>query len=123
MHLSSAAGASTIFSHPSGSRIINSRRSPASRARASLIRPMRCFDEILKNRRTKNPRTQEPKECMMSRRVTAVVPVLVLWFFGSLIFMTPTADAAEKVLRHIVMYKFKDDVKPAQIQEVIDAFA
>ena len=31
--------------------------------------------------------------------------------------------AADKVLRHIVMYKFKDDVKPAQVQEVIDAFA
>jgi hypothetical protein len=31
--------------------------------------------------------------------------------------------AAEKVLRHIVMYKFKDDVSPTQLQEVIDAFA
>jgi len=33
------------------------------------------------------------------------------------------AAAAEKVLRHIVMYKFKDDVSAAQVQEVIDAFA
>ena len=28
-----------------------------------------------------------------------------------------------KLLRHIVMYKFKPDVTPAQLQEVIDAFA
>ena len=34
----------------------------------------------------------------------------------------PTS-AAEKVLRHIVMYQFKPDVTPAQLQEVIDAFA
>ena len=36
-----------------------------------------------------------------------------------------TASAAEqpaKVLRHIVMYKFKDDLKPAEIEEVIAAF-
>jgi len=34
-----------------------------------------------------------------------------------------SASAADKVLRHIVMYKFKDDVTPAQLKEVIDAFA
>lgn len=27
------------------------------------------------------------------------------------------------MLRHVVLYKFKDDLKPAQVQEVIDAFA
>ena len=27
------------------------------------------------------------------------------------------------VLKHIVMYKFKDDQKPEQIQEVVDTFA
>ena len=35
------------------------------------------------------------------------------------------ASAAEqpaKLLRHIVMYKFKDDLKPAEIDEVIAAF-
>lgn len=40
----------------------------------------------------------------------------------------PRADADEpaksnKVLRHVVMYKFKDSVTPSQLQEVIDAFA
>ena len=27
-----------------------------------------------------------------------------------------------KLLRHIVMYKFKDGLQPAQVQEVVDAF-
>ena len=48
---------------------------------------------------------------------------LVLWFFGSYFFMPSTASAAEKVLRHVVLYKFKDDLPPAKLQEVIDAFA
>lgn len=34
-----------------------------------------------------------------------------------------SATAADKVLRHIVMYQFKSEVTPAQLQEVIDAFA
>lgn len=35
---------------------------------------------------------------------------------------TPTS-AADKVLRHIVMYQFKPEVTPAQLQEIVDAFA
>src|SRR5687768_13040455 len=31
--------------------------------------------------------------------------------------------APAKVLRHIVLYKFKDEIKQPQIQEVINAFA
>lgn len=37
----------------------------------------------------------------------------------------PTAQGAgkpERVLRHIVLYKFKDNLKPAELQEVIDTF-
>lgn len=37
-----------------------------------------------------------------------------------------TARAEEKsgmVLKHIVMYKFKDDQKPEQVQEVVETFA
>jgi hypothetical protein len=37
--------------------------------------------------------------------------------------MNAAAQTNQKVLRHIVMYKFKDSVTPAQVQEVIDAFA
>jgi hypothetical protein len=32
------------------------------------------------------------------------------------------ADKPGKLLRHIVLYKFKDSVQPAQVQEVVDAF-
>jgi hypothetical protein len=30
---------------------------------------------------------------------------------------------AEKLLRHVVMFKFKDTSKPADVQQVVDAFA
>jgi hypothetical protein len=33
------------------------------------------------------------------------------------------ADPSAKVLRHIVMYKFKDSTTPQQVQQVVDAFA
>ncbi len=39
--------------------------------------------------------------------------------------MLTAAEKAEKsgqVLRHLVMYKFRDDMTPAQVQEVIEAF-
>jgi len=42
-------------------------------------------------------------------------------------FLKTTEATAEektaKTLRHIVLYKFKDELKPQQVQEVIDAFA
>jgi hypothetical protein len=34
-----------------------------------------------------------------------------------------TAPQASKVLRHVVMYKFKDEITKPQVQEVIDTFA
>ena len=37
--------------------------------------------------------------------------------------MPAIAADKEKVLRHVVLYKFKDDITPAQLKEVIDAFA
>jgi len=36
---------------------------------------------------------------------------------------TDAADPKGKVLRHIVLYKFKDDLPQEKLQEVIDAFA
>jgi hypothetical protein len=47
--------------------------------------------------------------------------VFVLGIFATSLVMPATA--AEKVLRHVVMYKFRDDLSPAKLQEVIDAFA
>lgn len=35
----------------------------------------------------------------------------------------PSSGAHGKVLRHVVMYKFKDDQSKERIQEVIDAFS
>ena len=33
------------------------------------------------------------------------------------------AEAPNRLLRHVVLYKFKDDVGKSQVQEVIDAFS
>jgi hypothetical protein len=41
-------------------------------------------------------------------------------FLGS---TTQAADKPDKLLRHIVLYKFKDSLKPGEVQQVIDAFA
>jgi len=50
--------------------------------------------------------------------------LMVLGFFGSSLCCPANSIAEEgKVLRHIVMYKFKPETTPAQIQDVIDAFA
>jgi len=49
--------------------------------------------------------------------------VLVSFTLGIAMFAaTARSEEQEKVLRHIVMYKFNDSAAPAQIQEVIDAF-
>jgi len=57
----------------------------------------------------------------MARR--SIVFLVALPLLAASTLMPTAASAADKVLRHIVMYKFKDDVKPAQVQEVVDAFA
>jgi heme-degrading monooxygenase HmoA len=64
---------------------------------------------------------------MIIRRVLLLTTVLAL---GATISMTNKpatakdneASAAGKRLRHVVLFKFKDDVQPAQVQEVIEAF-
>jgi hypothetical protein len=62
---------------------------------------------------------------IMLRRI---VLLSVLGGIGMLLSLgTGTAQTEpkkpEKVLRHIVLYKFKEEVTPPQLQEVIDAFA
>jgi heme-degrading monooxygenase HmoA len=58
-----------------------------------------------------------------------MIPLLTLSGILGLAMILPktsestAADKPAKVLRHIVMYKFKDDVKPPAVQEVIDTFA
>jgi hypothetical protein len=62
-------------------------------------------------------------------------PIMPLWkmllrgFFvvGAVAMLMPREDSQAvektKVLRHIVMYKFKDDITPTQLQEVVTAFS
>jgi hypothetical protein len=56
----------------------------------------------------------------MSRTV-----VVLLCGFSLMSSVISVASAAEpsKVLRHVVMYKFKDTATPEQVQLVVDAFA
>ena len=58
----------------------------------------------------------------MSRR-TLLAFAAFLFAAMTFLSMNATAQTNEKLLRHIVMYKFKDSVTPAAVQEVIDVFA
>jgi hypothetical protein len=42
--------------------------------------------------------------------------------FGSMAFVSPQNTTSKKMLRHVVLFKFKDSATPAQIKEVEDAF-
>nr|WP_221395071.1 Dabb family protein [Dyadobacter sp. NIV53] len=42
--------------------------------------------------------------------------------FGSMAFASPNTKAPKKMLRHVVLFKFKDSATPAQVKEVEDAF-
>jgi len=41
----------------------------------------------------------------------------------SVVAQPHAADHPDRVLRHVVMYKFKDPLAPAQVREVVDAFS
>src|SRR5688572_4783328 len=70
------------------------------------------------------PKNQRTKGGRLSGRMAFGIFALVLWFFGSSVLMPPSFAADnERLLRHIVMYKFKEGLPPAQIQEVVNAFA
>jgi len=42
--------------------------------------------------------------------------------FGSMAFVSHQNPAPKKMLRHVVLFKFKDSSSPAQVKEVEDAF-
>ena len=42
--------------------------------------------------------------------------------FGSVAFASTKNTAPKKMLRHVVLFKFKDSATPAQVKEVEDAF-
>lgn len=52
--------------------------------------------------------------------LTTICVVLLAWQMTT---AQPAVQKPAKVLRHIVMYKFKDEIKEPQIQEVISAFS
>jgi len=51
-----------------------------------------------------------------------IVATFAIACLGALMIMPASSAEEEKVLRHVVMYKFRDDLPPAQLKEVIDAF-
>lgn len=54
------------------------------------------------------------------------VPIGISFFLAMVTTNSASAtdcDSSNRVLRHIVMYKFKPETTPAQVQEVIDTFA
>lgn len=59
----------------------------------------------------------------MCRRYLA----LLLFVLGSMLMSVPVATSAAepsgKLLRHIVLYKFKPELTSAQVREVVDTFA
>jgi hypothetical protein len=42
--------------------------------------------------------------------------------FGSMAFVSPENPNSKKMLRHVVLFKFKDSATPAQVKQVEDAF-
>jgi hypothetical protein len=50
------------------------------------------------------------------------VALAIVAMRSTVLAQSPTKDA-NKVLRHIVMYKFKPEISAAQVQEVVDTFA
>lgn len=56
--------------------------------------------------------------------ITSLAAVFALFLAWQMTTAQPTANPKPaKVLRHIVMYKFKDEIKQPQVQEVINAFS
>jgi hypothetical protein len=45
-----------------------------------------------------------------------------LLLMGSMAFVSPNNTPPKKMLRHVVLFKFKDSATPAQVKEVEDAF-
>jgi hypothetical protein len=50
------------------------------------------------------------------------VALAIVGMRSTVLAQSPAKDA-QKVLRHIVMYKFKPEISAAQVQEVVDTFA
>jgi hypothetical protein len=60
---------------------------------------------------------------MNAVRMALVLAVTAATTMSLTMNTTRAAEPKTKVLRHVVMYKFKDSLPAAQLQQVIDAFA
>jgi hypothetical protein len=63
---------------------------------------------------------------MFIRKLVCLWSTMTFLAVASSFVGKPVSHAEEKpgmVLKHVVMYKFKDNQKPEQVQEVIDTFA
>lgn len=58
--------------------------------------------------------------CATLLLAACTISALAVWLSGAA--PSPAAQAG-RLLRHIVLYKFNDDLSPAQVQEVVQAFA
>ena len=53
---------------------------------------------------------------------TAALMLLTGVYLASTVAGAPADAKSGKVLRHVVLFKFKDGTSPGQVQEVVDAF-
>jgi hypothetical protein len=58
----------------------------------------------------------------MSRTLLVLAAAAMTPLFASIVGLATAADSDNRVLRHVVMYKFKDTATPEQVQQVVDAF-
>jgi hypothetical protein len=58
----------------------------------------------------------------MMRRVLTVAAIFTFLLSGAVMNTSAQGAAAEKVFRHVVLFKFKDGTSEAKVNEVIDAF-
>lgn len=53
----------------------------------------------------------------------AVVLIGAMAILAARVSESASPERRGRVLRHVVLYKFKDGLTPAQVQEIVDAFA
>lgn len=58
----------------------------------------------------------------MSKHLTPVLAITVLCGVCLMVSAESRNSEGQKVLRHVVLFKFKDSVTEEQVQEVVDAF-
>jgi hypothetical protein len=60
---------------------------------------------------------------VMLKPTSVPIFIVILAAATTAVSLSAAANTDQKMLRHIVLYKFKDDLKAGEVQEVIDAFS